>query len=314
MLGIESIDASGHICVSANPTGIGPPIPVTALTGINGGIHASGISIFGNCLAFPAPIGNVLITRSSDIKLKAAPMLWIRSFPDSPPTPTDVTVGDPAGLVGISVNASIISILNATTLNVISPNSFWQGIKNLIGAETIAGVKAQTGAEARSGPKCTNGVQNINGSLKVEGLVTAPAFLGNISACSGKKNFDIKHPSKEGHRLRYVSLEGPTADVFLRGKLENNSIIKLPEYWKNLVDPDTISINLTPIGLYQELFVEKIEWGKNIIVKNNLSGPINCHYVIYGERSDVEKNIPEYSGLTPEDYPGDNSQCNINGF
>ena len=73
-------------------------------------------------------------------------------------------------------------------------------------------------------------------------------------------------------------------------------------------------MNLTPIGIYQELFVEKIEWGRNIIIRNNLGGPINCHYIIYGERMDVEKNIPEYPGLTPADYPGDSSQCNINGL
>jgi hypothetical protein len=154
-------------------------------------------------------------------------------------------------------------------------------------------------------PKITLG-GDISGSGNMSGI--------NIAACPGKKNFDIKHPSKEGHRLRHVCLEGPSADVFLRGTLEKESMIKLPEYWKNLVDPETITINLTPIGIYQELFVEKIELGKNIIVRNNLSGPINCYYTIYGERIDVEKNIPEYSGLTSADYPGDNSQCNINGL
>ena len=103
----------------------------------------------------------------------------------------------------------------------------------------------------------------INGGLAVNGAST-----GNISACTGKKDFDIiPHPNKEGWRLRHVCIEGPAADVYFRGRLENNNVIKIPEYWKGLVDLETIDISLTPIGSYRELFVEKIEWGTNIIVK-----------------------------------------------
>jgi hypothetical protein len=40
--------------------------------------------------------------------------------------------------------------------------------------------------------------------------------------------------------------------------------------------------------------------------------PINCYYHIFGERTDGEKLIPEYEGLTSDDYPGDNSEYNIN--
>lgn len=121
---------------------------------------------------------------------------------------------------------------------------------------------------------------------------------GSINAGSlsvtGVKNFDIPHPSKDGWRLRYVCLEGPTADVYIRGKLEGSNIIELPDYWYELVDQETIMVNLTPFGVYQELFVEKIEWGRKIIIKNNMGGPINCSYVVYAERKDVDKNESEY--------------------
>jgi hypothetical protein len=36
--------------------------------------------------------------------------------------------------------------------------------------------------------------------------------------------------------------------------------------------------------------------------------------VIFGERIDGERNIPEYQGLTPNDYPGDNDEYTINGL
>ncbi len=58
--------------------------------------------------------------------------------------------------------------------------------------------------------------------------------------------------------------------------------------------------------------MEDIQWGRKIIVKNNSASVINCHYVVYGERKDVEKNITEYFGSSPKDYPGDNSEYAIN--
>lgn len=128
-----------------------------------------------------------------------------------------------------------------------------------------------------------------------------------------KKSFDIPHPSKENYRLRYICLEGPEAEVYLRGKLKDETIIKLPDYWKDLVDMETVGVTLTPVGYWQELFVDKIEWGTHIHIKNNCGSAINCTYVVYGERKDVPKNISEYQGLTPEDYPGDNREYVING-
>ncbi len=160
---------------------------------------------------------------------------------------------------------------------------------------------------------------NFNGNITATGTISAPAFSGAawsslISDVNSKKSFDISHPSKEGYRLRYICVEGPEAEVYFRGKLSNENVIELPDYWKDLVDIETVGVTLTPVGFYQELFVEKIEWGTKIIVKNNAGASVNCSYVVYGERKDVDKNISEYQGTSPADYPGDNSQYVINGI
>jgi len=148
-----------------------------------------------------------------------------------------------------------------------------------------------------------------NGAVVVNGVITGTTITrldaGIVSAMSlPAKPFDIPHPSKEGHRLRHVSLEGPEIGVFFRGKLENTNVIELPEYWKDLIHPESISVNLTPYGTYQELYVEKIVWGQQIIVKNRESGPINCYFTVYAERKDMEKLIVEYEGTSVKDYPG----------
>lgn len=155
---------------------------------------------------------------------------------------------------------------------------------------------------------------DVNGVLSADNLFWGGRSLNSAaSTWDGKKGFDIPHPTKEDHRLRYICVEGPSAEVYLRGKLKDSNVIELPEYWRNLVDFETIGVTLTPIGHYQELFVDKIEWGIKIIVKNNSGAAINCDYTVFAERKDTTKNISEYKGLTPEDYPGDNREYVING-
>ena len=136
---------------------------------------------------------------------------------------------------------------------------------------------------------------------------------GNVfSNCGGhvlaaKKDFDIKHPSKEGWRLRYVAPEAPSADVYYRGRVTNKTEIVFPTYWKDLVDWTTITVNLTPIGAHQNVIVKRIDEEK--VYLQAMGGmPINCFYHIYGERQDCERNIAEYKGESPADYPGDNSE------
>ena len=83
--------------------------------------------------------------------------------------------------------------------------------------------------------------------------------------------------------------------VYHRGTVQGN-VINLPEYWKGLVDHDTITVTLTPIQTYQELSYEVIDWGTKIKVLNSAGGPVNCSFVVYGERKDVDKLEIEYEG------------------
>jgi hypothetical protein len=160
-----------------------------------------------------------------------------------------------------------------------------------------------------NGNAIINGNIIANGSIALNGVVTL-AGVGNLATqvnlglTSPAKPFDISHPTKENYRLRHTSLEGPEIAVYCRGKLENSNVIELPDYWSGLVDQETISVNLTPFNTYQELFVEKIEWGKKVIVKNREGGPVYCYYTVYAERKDMDKLIVEYEGESPKDYPG----------
>ena len=150
------------------------------------------------------------------------------------------------------------------------------------------------------------------GNINITGTVVASEVTAGGKTLTSRKPFDIPHPTKEGHRLRHVCLEGPESGVYIRGRLTDSSTIEVPDYWDGLVDPETITVQLTQIGCSQDLIVDKIEWGKKIKIKSGTASKIDCYYYIQAERKDGEKLIVEYEGQSSDDYPGDNSIYSIN--
>jgi len=153
-------------------------------------------------------------------------------------------------------------------------------------------------------------LENIDITGTIKGSVVQDTG-GNI--LSNKKNlpFDMPHPNKEGWRLRHVCIEGPEIAVYCRGKIPGDGVINLPSFWDGLVNKEDMSISLTPIGTWQELFVKEIKWGKQIIVRNNAGGPIKGDYYIVARRLDDDL-IVEYEGESHEDYPGGNAGYSFN--
>jgi hypothetical protein len=236
-----------------------------------------------------------------------------------PPLPN---VAFPASLdvKGISNFTGIVNIFgvqNVFAFSNIFGSTFRTGVKFATAFNLDLGLKAQDAVNITKGPDLSQAFAKTPVSIAKEfvgGNVSGTKGINATTALAlkAKKHFDIPHPTKEGWRLRHICIEGPTADVYVRGKLKDSNIIELPEYWRKLVDPETITITLTPIGAYQELYVDEIEWGTRIIIKTNSGSSINCYYTVYGERADTDKNIPEYEG-TYDDYPGDNSQYTSSG-
>jgi hypothetical protein len=132
-------------------------------------------------------------------------------------------------------------------------------------------------------------VLTVTGTASISGVSGNLTVAGALSATT--KSFDIEHPTENGKRLRYGSLEGPENGVYVRGRIKGINKIKLPDYWTGLVDEETITVNITPIGSEQCLFVENIQSGEVIIGGGQ---DIDCFYTVYGERKDVDKLKVEY--------------------
>ena len=198
------------------------------------------------------------------------------------------------------------------------PRSLWvKGNTRLEGDDGTPNALNITGNTTQVGDTNTTGNLTISGNTSQTGSITASATISGGTVKQGghilgnKKDFDIPHPTKKGWRLRHVCIEGPEAGVYFRGKLKNDKIILLPEYWKKLVDVDTITVQLQPIGAHQDIIVRR--WDAEKIELQSKSGiPIHCFYHVYGERQDGEYLISEYKGESIDDYPGDNSQYSHN--
>jgi hypothetical protein len=244
---------------------------------------------------------------------------------DSPTINTSLTVTGVLNLTGNTTQTQSIAT-SATTgsLNIYTGQT--TGILNIGGnANTTTGainigrsivtqvVAIATGATQSGFVKTvnlgtggqSNATTNINIGSIVTGHVNNIRIYGNIGINTGAnsayqlqvngafaattKSFVIPHPTKPEKQLRYGSLEGPENGVYIRGRLKGDKI-QLPEYWTKLVDPDSITVNLTPIGKYQKLYVEDIINNTVIISNDNmLNKEVSCFYTVYAERIDVEK-------------------------
>jgi hypothetical protein len=180
--------------------------------------------------------------------------------------------GDGSQLTGIAAGFSIST--NTTNSNQYIPYATSFGSTTGFGATTLLVYNPST---TRLGIGTTSPQYNLH-------------VIGDFAATS--KSFVIDHPTKSGKKLRYASLEGPEQGVYVRGRSQE-TIIELPEYWTALVDENSITVNLTPIGHSAMPRVESIN--QNIVnVFSKEDGDLDYYYTIYAERKDIEKLVVEY--------------------
>lgn len=310
--------------------------PTLALTGIGrppanirGAAYIEAPMIVGDDSKFPLPEATMMIGRCTNLDAAAAiPGLFrIRNLIPGTETPQDVVIGDPSGPVGVtvycglsffSVEASAINLVTIVKTELSAIVDEIAALKSDVGAKVFAGAKTELGVDANL--SAAFNAAPLSGftfasyiDYEVPGL-TSLIKTDKKAEAALAKNFDIKHPIKEGHRLRHSCVEAPQNDVYIRGKLKGSNIIELPDYWKGLVDPESITVQLTPIGCAQKLYYEEVEWCRTIKVLNADCGPVWCSYTVFAERKDVEKLIPEYEGETPESYPGNNDVYDVSGW
>ena len=288
----------------------------------------------------PPNQGNVMISRRTlgdpgSIGLLALPVVSIQNI--LPVTqPNDVLLGSFATPVGVTMFTGLVPVIggvkqisgptikstdaagqNFITVIKTHVEAFLEdiGIKNFTGVKMENGVDTNMALEVGNAPSVNATIQKGSDCVSSAATLNQTYAIATKALALAGKGFDIPHPTKDDHRLRYICLEGPEVGAYLRGTLKDSDTIELPDYWKDLVYEDSITVNLTPIGRFQELFVEEhVEWGTRIKVRSASGSSVHCHYTVFGERKTQDKLQVEYKGLTPGDYPGDNSEYALAGW
>ena len=77
-------------------------------------------------------------------------------------------------------------------------------------------------------------------------------------------------------------------DVLMtRGRLTKSNSIDLPTEWKDIIDPDTVTVHLTQIAISQDLIVYDYIFFENKIFVRSGHGSdtvIDCYYIVFADR------------------------------
>jgi hypothetical protein len=301
------------VSASSNRVGIGTTSPTATLT-VSGSSNVTGsFAVTGSITENGSPVVVQTDIGTADNQIPLNQYLGTMAFQDATSILVDaatisgqlnVTGGITGSLLGTSsfaasasyaANADLLDGLNSTVFATTGSNTF-------VGNQTISGstiirdnltvntntliVSASSnrvgiGTTSPTATLTVSGSSNVTGSLDVTGAFTAQT-----------KSFKIPHQTQVGKSLVYGVLEGREHSVYARGKLNGNDTIELPDEWTWLIDEDSITVQLTPIGSHQKLYVQSI-YGNKIVIKNDnlFSTTIHCYYIVHATRKDVDPLI-----------------------
>jgi hypothetical protein len=115
-------------------------------------------------------------------------------------------------------------------------------------------------------------------------------IIGNILKDGGFCAFAEDHPYEHTKDIVYISLEGPEAGTYIRGTAElvnGEAVINLPEHFSMVTSEEGLTVQLTPVGKWLQLYVVKKSTNQIIVHEaNGESGQF--HYLIQGVRKGYE--------------------------
>ena len=98
------------------------------------------------------------------------------------------------------------------------------------------------------------GTASPSSKLSVNGNVT---ITGSLTA-TGTKSFAVVDPGDARQAIYYAALEGPEAGTYFRGTARTSgdeAVIDLPDYFARITEPERLTVQLTPLGSWGQLYV-----------------------------------------------------------
>jgi hypothetical protein len=165
-----------------------------------------------------------------------------------------------------------------------------------------AGVRGQSAEFGVLGFGQTGGVRGVlvdgAGATRASGTLgwefgtdppaTSPwSFFGDVGDLGvvGVKAFVEPHPVDASKIIQYISLEGPEAGTYFRGRarFENGlARISVPEHFRMVTDPDGLTVQITPIGKMASVAVIRMDLDE-IVVQSSRN--VEFSYLVQGVRA-----------------------------
>jgi hypothetical protein len=121
-------------------------------------------------------------------------------------------------------------------------------------------------------------------------------FAGGDFGATGAKYFLDPHPTDPKLAIGYISLEGPEAGTYFRGRAKfQNGIarIPVPEHFRFVTDPEGLTVQITPIGGMATVGVVRMDLNE-IVVQSSRN--LEFSYLVQGVRTTFKDTNPFRSG------------------
>jgi len=153
----------------------------------------------------------------------------------------------------------------------------------------VLGFGQDNGVQGASISQGTTGVQfDALGNVLAAGVLGQSGHYGVFSygdtGATGTKSFVEPHPTDATKVVRYVSLEGPEAGTYFRGAgriAHGRAVIEVPESFRMVTDADGLTIQLTPLKAFAELYAEDLSLDRIVI---RATRDVEFHYLVQGVR------------------------------
>jgi hypothetical protein len=124
---------------------------------------------------------------------------------------------------------------------------------------------------------------------------------GNFTV-TGTKNFAVVDPEDAHQAIYYAALEGPEAGTYFRGTAKTSggeAVIELPDYFARLTEPERLTVQLTPVGAWGQLYVAEKTPNRLVVRMPPGSADLEFDYFVQG----VRKGYLDYQVKRPNTLP-----------
>jgi hypothetical protein len=135
-------------------------------------------------------------------------------------------------------------------------------------------------------------------TIDSSGNITVP---GNFTV-TGVKNFATLDPADSKKALYYTALEGPEAGTYFRGTaktVNGEVVIELPGYFARLTESERMTVQLTPVGTWGQIYVASKSPEKLVIKVAEGSKDLEFDYLVQGVRKGYLDYEVERTGAFP---------------